>query len=631
MRVLIFSMEYPPMSGGGSSYAVNLVNSLVNSFPETEVIVMTGGEAESVEKINSQLTIYRFNSCNKAHKHTALSAELIDDFKNTVNAVQPDTIHAFHTIPIMVTKITHESIRIPYVLTQHRTPEPSWMPIKLDGKGELAELAYKLSISDRWIAPSKFFRSNLEKHKISPQHIKTVYPSVDPKLFKYVDFDYASKKLRIMYDIDPKDQIVTIPVVDRPRKDIKFCLDAINELEKKNKISIFITGVNEDSDSFLSLRNSYPDLRFVPHSKLEYETIPIIMAGSNLVVMCSKYEGFGISCIEALATGANTAIRSSPGLSEVLELVGSAYDFSTIDQLSALIQDNVNTSHLDRENQSKHVHTTFSAQKQAIDHMAVYEDIAAKDYNPTMAKVQEEFHDVFNRKEHLLKNIDSVFVSGSVAKNDYIKGWSDIDIVVICQKSTLSKEELESIQQLQIKLTNTYHCKVGVDYISSQYLLSKSASELIPQHDVPNLILFHEKNTEQITKGMLYKSTDYIFPFFSGSQFQYLSLDDYKELCRGLVHEALFRSDGSLATSVKVLRIITKTSVYLLRMRALIQDGRYVIDYDQLINEHMENYDTSSLKEVYGLARNQTLDDKLQVEELINKTLDCFNRLVTLL
>jgi hypothetical protein len=97
------------------------------------------------------------------------------------------------------------------------------------------------------------------------------------------------------------------------------------------------------------------------------------------------------------------------------------------------------------------------------------------------------------------------------------------------------------------------------------------------------------------------------------------------------VHEALFRSNGSLTESVKVLRIITKTSVYLLRMRSLIQDGVYIIDYDQLIDAYMEIYDTSSLKKVYSLARNQALNDKHQVDDLIDKTFKCFNRLVNLL
>lgn len=630
MKILLFSIEYPPISGGGSTYANSLVSSLSTFYPETEIIIMTSGDNDTVERINDHISIYRFKSCKVAYESTALSAQLINDFKATVSACRPDVIHAFHTIPIIITHMTRERMQIPYVFTQHRTPEPDWMPIKFDGKGELAEMAYELGIKDRWVAPSLFFKNHLEKHGVSSQHITTAFPSVDQSMFSCTDFRKANKKLHELFSINPNHMIITIPVVDRPRKDIRFCLNAINALEEKTNIVVMITGINEGSESLNSFRKSYPEIQFVSHGRLDFNIIPIIMSGSHLVVMCSTYEGFGISCIEALATGTRVAIRTSPGQNEIINSIDTTYPFSTIEGLSEIIDNE--SKYLSKNNskqQSIQTLTTFSQQKQADKHMRVYGDLLKKDPIPTMTALQGEFNVVFGHDQSKLKNIDSVFVSGSVAKNAYIRNWSDIDIVVLCKEPTLNKNELECIQQLQINITNKYNCKVGVDYISTQYLKEQEKSDLIGQYEVPNLILFHEENMEHTKKGVLYVDANFTFPVLKSGQFQYLTLDEYKEMCRGLVYEALFRSDGTLPSSVRVLRIITKTCVYLLRMRTLIQDGEYIQDYDKLIEEHLDKYNTEVLVDIYSLARNQSLNNSTVADELIERSLACFNSLIT--
>ncbi|MBP9759610.1 hypothetical protein KBD45_08005, partial [Candidatus Dojkabacteria bacterium] len=57
-KILYFHMEYPPILGGGASYTKNLINEL--SLLKTEIILITNGLDDSIEKVNKYLTIKRY-------------------------------------------------------------------------------------------------------------------------------------------------------------------------------------------------------------------------------------------------------------------------------------------------------------------------------------------------------------------------------------------------------------------------------------------------------------------------------------------------------------------------------------------------------------------------------------------
>ena len=57
-KVLYFHMEYPPILGGGASYSKNLLKKL--SQLKVEIILITNGLKDSIEKVNKHLTIKRF-------------------------------------------------------------------------------------------------------------------------------------------------------------------------------------------------------------------------------------------------------------------------------------------------------------------------------------------------------------------------------------------------------------------------------------------------------------------------------------------------------------------------------------------------------------------------------------------
>ena len=53
-------MEYPPILGGGASYTVNLLKELKQL--DINIILLTNGESDSIEKVNSNLTIKRYKT-----------------------------------------------------------------------------------------------------------------------------------------------------------------------------------------------------------------------------------------------------------------------------------------------------------------------------------------------------------------------------------------------------------------------------------------------------------------------------------------------------------------------------------------------------------------------------------------
>ncbi len=131
MRVLLFSIEFPPIIGGGGSHVYCLAKAL--SKLGLDVIVLTAGEKNCRERID-KINVIRKRSYLDLYYGKVSYFKPVDDFLFVYRKFQPDIVHAFHSDPALISLIVKNSLKFPLVFTPLKTPERPGQQRKLYSK-----------------------------------------------------------------------------------------------------------------------------------------------------------------------------------------------------------------------------------------------------------------------------------------------------------------------------------------------------------------------------------------------------------------------------------------------------------------------------------------------------------------
>ncbi len=122
IRVLMISSQYPPIIGGGGSYAYYLANELANNEYVKVNMLTTVVKGEPGVKIykDGRLVIHRkdFDSAQAMHHEGAIKKGL-----DLCRKFRPDIIHGNHVAGALVGMHLKASFGIPLVVTLHKTPQ----------------------------------------------------------------------------------------------------------------------------------------------------------------------------------------------------------------------------------------------------------------------------------------------------------------------------------------------------------------------------------------------------------------------------------------------------------------------------------------------------------------------------
>lgn len=94
-KILYFHMEYPPILGGGASYTKNLTDEL--SQLEAEIILITNGEKDRIEKVNKNLTIKRYKVFHDMYYGKEGLLKGVDILLKQIREEAPDILHTIYT------------------------------------------------------------------------------------------------------------------------------------------------------------------------------------------------------------------------------------------------------------------------------------------------------------------------------------------------------------------------------------------------------------------------------------------------------------------------------------------------------------------------------------------------------
>ncbi len=224
-----------------------------------------------------------------------------------VRRLQPRLAHYQHSLPLRA--------GVPSVLTVHDLSferEPDLMPRK-DRLVFRAVVPRSAKRADRVIAVSERTREDLEDlYGIPAKDVKVIPHGIDP-IFTPDDTAHDGGYLLVVGSV-------------QRRKDPRAAVDAGNELG----MPVVVVGPEREPALANELRELGADVR----GYVDHEELPRLYREASALVVPSRYEGFGLPVLEAMASGTPVVAAPDPAL---VEVAGDAAVFADQGDLSGAI------------------------------------------------------------------------------------------------------------------------------------------------------------------------------------------------------------------------------------------------------------------------------------------------------
>ncbi|MBB6460216.1 glycosyltransferase family 4 protein [Flammeovirga kamogawensis] len=171
------------------------------------------------------------------------------------------------------------------------------------------QLNKSLNQSDLIVTVSEYSKQDIIRHtSVEPKKIKVVYNGINHELLKPI-FKKNNKKFTIAY----------LGGLGAPHKNAKALIEVANILEKRGReFTMKIGSGNAQLTPLPGLVEKYnlKNIQFVGF--IEDSLKPQFLGEADLFLFTSKYEGFGLPPLEAMACGTATISTGNTSLKEVL-------------------------------------------------------------------------------------------------------------------------------------------------------------------------------------------------------------------------------------------------------------------------------------------------------------------------
>lgn len=213
--------------------------------------------------------------------------------------------------------------------------DPRWVARLQEGTEHLASRA------TYWICVSKHTRDDLIQHYGVPRdRTQVIYHGIDEGFRMVQDCPEDILRVRQLHGLAQRPYLLFLGSVE-PKKNLPMLLQAYGRaLEQGLEADLAVAGragwkadsVREVADAMPILKDRVRFLGFVAQ-----EDLPPLLAGAHAMVLPSRYEGFGMPVIEAMAAGTVVLCSDRGSLPEIAGGAAELFDADDVEGLAELI------------------------------------------------------------------------------------------------------------------------------------------------------------------------------------------------------------------------------------------------------------------------------------------------------
>jgi glycosyltransferase involved in cell wall biosynthesis len=194
----------------------------------------------------------------------------------------------------------------------------------------------------RIIAVSEHTKRDLVRYfKIPEDKIRVIHEGVHPK-FKPATDTRALDNFRKRRGLNPGDAFILYVGLLKPHKNLQVLLSAVRKLRKSGRIAekLLVVGKKDKkyAREYAELGGLGSDGDVVYLESVTAEELPLLYNVAGVYVQPSLYEGFGLTVLEAMASGVPVIISKSASLPEVAGGAALEFDPQSENELAGTIE-----------------------------------------------------------------------------------------------------------------------------------------------------------------------------------------------------------------------------------------------------------------------------------------------------
>ncbi|MBW9221332.1 glycosyltransferase family 4 protein [Methanothermococcus sp. SCGC AD-155-M21] len=323
MKIAMITWEYPPiMVGGLSVHCKGLAEALVKIGHDVDIITV-GYELPEYENING-VNIHRVRPIKHGHflTWTLLMENALEKKLGLLGIDNYDVIHCHDWMTYSVGSNIKHLLNKPYIQSIHSTEMGRCGGIHSEDSKVINDLEWWSTYESHALITV----SNSTKEEICSifnvpwDKVNVIYNGINPEEFDIPMDDQEKNNFKLSIGIQPHEKMILFVGRLVYQKGVEYLIRAVPDIIKNHPNSKVVIagsgdmrGYLEDLAFQLGCRDKIIFLGFISGQMLKK-----LYKSSDLTVIPSIYEPFGIVALEAMASGSPVIASAVGGLKEII-------------------------------------------------------------------------------------------------------------------------------------------------------------------------------------------------------------------------------------------------------------------------------------------------------------------------
>ena len=208
--------------------------------------------------------------------------------------------------------------------------------------------------SDKIIAVSQSTKKDILKFypKIKEEKIKVIYHGFDSELFENSYSQELKGSVLEKYNLKDKNYLLYVGAI-QPRKNLIALIKAFEIFKKKNPsdLKLVLAGGKawQWEDTIKAVERSFHKDDIILTGSVPFAELPILYNCAGIFIYPTLYEGFGITTLEAFASGVPVIVANNSSLPEVAGEAAQYFDANKPEELAEKISKVLDDKNLQEE------------------------------------------------------------------------------------------------------------------------------------------------------------------------------------------------------------------------------------------------------------------------------------------